>query len=494
MSPSHCRGIRPGYSGSESNQKHQNLMNSYKSLTFVLLGGLLFAGCKITRKYERPVLSASLTDSLYRAPATTDTSSLADMPWQQLFTDPKLQQLIGQGLANNLDLKVALERINEAQALLEQSRQAFMPSLNFSPNVTLSRTSRAALNLPPNININLKTTTFQVGVTTNWEADIWGKLSSAKRASMASLMQTEAARKALQTQVVATIANAYYGLLALDQQLAVTQATIEVRRKNVFTMQKLKESAIVTGAAVVQSEGNLYAAEVSVPDLKQGIRELENALNVVLGRHPQPIERNTLEEQSANVDLKTGVPLQLLQKRPDVAAAELTYRAAFENVNVARTYFYPSLAITAGSGGFSALATNSIFTNSLFYSLAAGLTQPILAKGANKARLKTTEAQREMALQNFYKSILVAGQEVSDALFAYEMGVEKEATRKKQIDALEKAVNYTEQLLRYSSATNYTDVLTSEQALLAAQLAGISDKRQQLLAIVELYRALGGGK
>lgn len=468
-------------------------MNHYRSLIIILTGVMLLYGCKITKPYEKPELSASYRDSLFRDKAVEDTSTIADLPWKRLFADPKLQLLISEGLTNNLDLRIALERIHEAEALLKQSRMAFFPSLNFSPSVTLARTSRAALNLPPNININLKTTTYQVGISTNWEADIWGKMASAKRASLANLMRTQAVRKALETQIIAAIANSYYSLIALDRQLAITEATIELRRKNVETIKKLKESAVVTGAAVVQSESNLYAAEVSIPDLKRAIRELENALNVVLGRHAQPIERNTLDEQSVLTELETGIPLQLLQNRPDVAAAELAYRTAFENVNTARTYFYPSLAITAGSGGFSTLASNSIFTNSLFYSLAGGLTQPIFNKGANKARLETAKAQQEMALQAFYQSILTAGQEVSDALFSYEMGIEKENTRKKQIEALEKAVNYTEQLMRYSSATNYTDVLTSEQALLAAQLAGISDRQQQLIAIVELYRALGGG-
>jgi multidrug efflux system outer membrane protein len=468
-------------------------MNLYRSIIFAVSGILFLNGCKITKPYERPDTSVVRLDSLYRDVRSTDTTSAATLPWHQLFTDPKLQNLISSGLANNLDLKIALERIHEAQALLRQSKLAFLPSLNFAPNVTLNRTSRAALNLPPNININLKTTTYSVGVTTNWEVDVWGKMASAKRAVLANLLQTEAAQKALQTQLISNIASSYYALVSLDEQLAITLETIELRKKGVVTMQKLKESAVVTGAAVVQSESNLYAAEVSVPDLKQAIREIENALNVVLGRHPQPIDRNRLDDQLSTFRLHTGVPLQLLQNRPDVAAAEQSYRAAFENVNIAKTYFYPALAITAGSGGFSSLATNSIFANSLFYSLAAGLTQPIFAKGANKARLRTAEAQREMALQSFYKSLLVAGQEVSDALYAYEMGLEKEETRKKQIQSLEKAVNFIEQLLLYSSATNYTDVLTSEQALLGAKLAGVSDRQQQLQAMVSLYRALGGG-
>jgi NodT family efflux transporter outer membrane factor (OMF) lipoprotein len=329
-------------------------------------------------------------------------------------------------------------------------------------------------------------------LSTSWEADIWGKLSSAKRSAYATLLQTDAAKRAVQTQLIANIANTYYNLLALDKQLAITLQTIKSRTNNVATMKALKEGAKVNGAAVVQSEANLYAAEVTIPDLKRSIRETENALNILLARAPGSILRSDLDSQSAYSNLETGVSAQLLQNRPDVQAAEFSFRAAFENTNVAKTYFYPALTLTA-SGGLSSLQLKDFFNNSVFYNLVGGLTQPIFAKGQNKVRLTTAQAQQQQAFYTFQQTLLTSGQEVSNALYAYETATEKETTRAKQIASLTKAVDFTQELLRYSSATNYTDVLTSEQSLLAAQLSGVSDKLQKLQAVVNLYRALGGG-
>ena len=257
-------------------------------------------------------------------------------------------------------------------------------------------------------------------------------------------------------------------------------------------MKELKKGAVVNGAAVVQSEANRYAAEVSIPDIKRSIRETENALDILLSRPPGAITRSTLTDQKVTAELQTGIPTQLLTNRPDVQQSEYAFRAAFENTNLARTYFYPSFTITA-SGGLSSLTLKDFFTKSIFYNAAAGLTQPIFNQGINKARLRTAQAQQQEALNSFQKTLLVAGQEVSNALYAHETAVEKQDSRSKQIIALQKSVDYTQELLRYSSATNYTDVLTSEQNLLAAQLSGVSDKLQELQAIVNLYRALGGG-
>jgi multidrug efflux system outer membrane protein len=257
-------------------------------------------------------------------------------------------------------------------------------------------------------------------------------------------------------------------------------------------MKALKEGDVVNGAAVVQSEANRYAAEVAIPDVKRSIRETENAIDILVGRPPGALNRTKLDDQQPITNLQTGIPAQLLKNRPDVQQAEYTFRSAFENTNVARTYFYPAFTITA-SGGFSNLQLKDFFINSVFYNIAAGLTQPIFNQGINKARLKTAQAQQLEALYNYQQTLLTAGQEVSNALYAYQSGVEKDGSRSKQIAALLKSVDYTEQLLRYSSATNYTDVLTSEQNLLAAQLSGVNDRLQQLQAIVDLYRALGGG-
>ncbi|GAA4322446.1 TolC family protein [Mucilaginibacter gynuensis] len=456
----------------------------------VLTTAAILASC-VTKKYRQPTVN---TDHLYRDTTLTDTTSMANMPVKQLFSDTVLTNLIQEGLNENLDLKTAVQRIAEAQATFGQSKAAFLPSLSAGANVTRAKTSAASLNFPPEFanSFNLKTTTYQLVLNTSWEADIWGKLSSAKRSALAGLLQSDAAKRAVQTQLIANIANTYYNLMALDQQLAITKQTLEIRIKDVETVKSLKEGAIVNGAAVVQSEANRYAAEVTIPDLNQSIREAENALSILLARAPGPIKRGSLNEQKTVADLKIGVPSQLLKNRPDVRQAEFAFRAAFESTNLARTYFYPQLTIT-GQGGASSLQLKNIFDNSIFYNFIGGLTQPIFSQGQNRARLRTAKAQQQEAYYAFQQSLLTAGQEVSNALYSYQNAVEKQGSRVKQLQALEKSVDYTKELLRYSSATNYTDVLTSEQSLLTAQLSSVNDRLQELQAIVNLYRALGGG-
>lgn len=466
------------------------MIQTYKKQLFTLaIAATVFASCKVTKTYENPSLK---TAGLFREQTATDTTTMANTPWKTLFADPLLSGLIQEGLDQNLDLKNALQNIVQAQATLQQSKAAFLPSLTLDANVTRSKQSEAGLNFPPGININTLTNTFKAQLSTSWEADIWGKLSSTKRSALAAYFRTDAAKRAIQTQLIADIANNYYNLLALDRQLEITQETLKSRIAGVETMKTLKEGAVVNGAAVVQSEASRYATEVTIPDLKRTIRETENALNILLSRAPGSISRSKLADQSLSPDVKIGVPTQLLENRPDVQGAEFAFRAAFENTNLARTYFYPSLTITA-AGGLSSLDIKDFFSKSIFYNLVGGLTQPIFNKGLNKQRLVTAKSAQEQALNTFQKTLLVAGQEVSNALYTYQTAVEKEEARAKQIAALEKSVNYTQELLRYSSATNYTDVLTSEQSLLAAQLSGVNDKLQKLQSVVNLYRALGGG-
>ncbi len=464
---------------------------------------LLLSAC-VTQKYQQPGMAVE--GQLYRdtvsnnisvngdTSSVTDTVSIAELPYSQLFSDTILQNLIAEGMRENLNLKVALQRINESFAGLQQSRAAFWPSLDAAANVTRSKQSVAAINLPPDLvgTFPLTTMNYQLGLSTSWEADVWGKLKSARRAAFADWLQSDAAKRAVQTQLVANIASYYYQLLSLDQQLKITEQTLKNRIDDVETIKALKEAAIVTGAAVVQSEANRYAAEVLIPDLKRNIRETENALSTLLARAPGAVKRSSLEEQIPYQNLQTGVSSLLMKNRPDIQQAEFAFRTAFENTNVARTYFYPQLTLTA-QGGLSTLLIQNIFNMSVFYNIVAGLTQPVFNKGLNKARMRIAEAQQKEAYYAYQQALLNAGEEVSNALYAYQASVEKQSSRIHQVFALEKAVDYTKQLLEYSSATNYTDVLTSEQSLLSAQLLGVNDKLQQLQAVVELYRALGGG-
>ncbi len=469
------------------------LINMKRNINLSILSfGILMlsaAGC-VTQKYTQPEELKSA--NLYRDVTTADTVTMADLPTAALFPDDALQVLIKEGIAQNLDLKSALERIKIAEANLGASKSAFLPSLNLDLSAADNKASRAALNFPAGINVNTETQLYRAQLSTAWEIDVWGKLSSAKRAAFASYLQTDAAKRAIQTQLISNIASNYYRLLALDKQLKITQQTLQNRIKSEETVKALKDAGILTGASVVQSEANRYAAEVSIPDLKRSIRETENVLGILLAKPSATINRSTLETQGSVKNLQVGVSTQLLKNRPDIQQAELAFRVAFENTNLAKTYFYPALTITA-NGGLSALKLQNLFDNSIFYNIAAGLTQPIFNRGQNRARLTSAKAAQQESFYAFQKSVLTAGTEVSNALYAYQTAVEKENARSKQISALTKAVEYTEELLKYSSATNYTDVLTSEQSLLNAELSGVNDQLQKLQAVVELYRALGGG-
>jgi len=457
----------------------------------ILLGTLLtfaWSSC-ITRKYKNPDYA---TEKLFRDTLISDSSTLASLHWDQLFTDTILQQLIREGLGNNLDLKIAMQRMAETHAAYKQSKAAFLPSLTAGIGVTRAKASQAALNLPAGLGINLGTTVYQASLASSWEADIWGKLSSSKKSAFARLLESEAAKNAVQTQLIASIASGYYSLLALDKQLLITEQTVKSRTEEAAIMKDLKESAIVNGAAVVQSEANRYSAEVSLPDLRQRIRETENQLSILLARPAGAIKRSLLDRQEILSNLQTGLPIQLLQNRPDVRQAEYAFRASFENTNIARSYFYPALTITA-QGGLSTLKLTDFFNGSAFYNFVGGLTQPLFSQGTNKARLKSAAALQEQQRYRYQATLLQAGEEVSNYLYAYRAAKEKENIRSKQLVALEQSVTFTKDLLRYSSSTNYTDVLTSEQSLLAAQLSSVNDRLQQLQSVVGLYQALGGG-
>jgi len=458
------------------------MKNSILYITILLLFIAGITACRVTQPYHEPQGIAS--DNLYRDMNPKDTATIANIPWQQMFTDTLLQALINEGIANNNDLKVAVARIKSADAGFAQSKAAFFPSLDANIGTTVQKVTSAQIGRSP---------IFEGYLSSSWQADIWGKLQSSRRAALASLLQSEAYRRAVQTQLIANIATDYYALMAYDAELQVTLKTVENRKQDVETMKVLKASDVVTGAAVVQSEANRYSAEVTIPDIRQNIRETENSISLLIGRSPGSIQRDSLSKEPVMTNLQTGVPSQLLANRPDVQEAEYQLRNAFELVNVARTYFYPALSITAEGGIYNTSVANLFSAGSFFGNIIGGLTQPIFNNGLNKQRLKVAQAQQEEYLASFKQTLLTAGQEVSNALFQYQAAQDKIAIRTQQINYLQKSVEYTKELLKYTASTNYTDVLTSEQSLLASQLSSVSDKLQQLQAVVNLYSSLGGG-
>ncbi|WP_132219082.1 efflux transporter outer membrane subunit [Mariniflexile fucanivorans] len=443
--------------------------------------------CFVAKDYKQPELVE--TQNLFRTDnLPTDSVSMADLSWKTLFTDPYLNQYIDEGLQNNMDIRMAIQQIIAAEAYLKQGKAGYFPTLSGSAKYTHQENSENSQfgSAFPSID------SYELAGNLSWEADIWGKIRSNKRAFQASYLQSVAAHQAVKTQLVSSIASSYYQLLALDAQLAITNQTIETREKGVETIKALKDAGQVTEVAVDQNIAQYNNAKALQVDLETAIFKTENALSILLGVSPRNFERNSLDIQAIETNMKLGVPVTLLSNRPDVMAAEFGLIQSFELTNVARSNFYPSLTLTA-SAGLQSLDFDEFFdVNSLFANIVGGLAQPIFNQRKIKTQYEVAKAQQEQALLKFKKSLLVAGNEVSNALFAYNAETKKFTYRQKEVEALRQAESNSETLLNNGYA-NYLDLLTARQSALSAELNVIDSKLQQLLTVVDLYEALGGG-
>lgn len=443
----------------------------------LLLTGL--TGCQY-RTYERPEMTQ--TDSLYqRLMVSGDTASIADLSWQELFTDPLLQQLIETGIAHNTDLSIARLRVKEAEALLTASKLAYLPSVSLTPQGTIRKVEGEST-----------TKSYNLAASADWEIDIFGRITNAKREAKAVLEQSEAYRQAVQTQLVATIANSYYSLLMLDKQYEISRSTAELWAENLRVMKALKEAGQTTEMAVAQIEASKLAVDASLLSLQQQITEMENSISSLLGDVPRQIERSTLDAQSFPDTLLVGVPLQLLQRRPDVRQSEAALAAAFYVTNQAYAAFYPSITLS-GSAGWTN-AAGALITNPGEWLLSAvgSLVQPLFNRGQNVANLKVAKAQQEEALLTFRQSLLDAGTEVNSALLQWQTARQRLKLDEQQIASLESAVRSSELLMLHSSQ-NYLEVLTARQTLLDAELSAVADRFDEIQGVINLYHALGGG-
>lgn len=444
----------------------------------LLLTGL--SGCHIYRTYERPELSG--VDSLYRVPAMTeDTMSLADFSWKELFTDTVLQQLIEKGIANNTDLNIARLKVREAEALLTSSKLAYLPSVSLTPQGTIK-----------SIEGNSPTKTYNLAASADWELDIFGRLTNAKREAKAVLEQSQAYKQAVQTQLIATIANSYYTLLMLDKQLDISKRTAEIWAENLRVMKALKKAGQTTEMAVAQIEASKLSVDASLLSLEQQITEVENSLSSLLGVVPQRIDRSTLDMQSFPDTLSVGVPLQLLQRRPDVRQSEAVLAESFYTTNRAYSAFYPAITLSGSAGWTNAAGAIISNPGEWLFSAVGALVQPLFNRGQNIANLKVAKARQEEALLTFRQTLLNAGTEVNDVLLQWQVARRRLDLDRQQIISLQSAVRSSELLMRHSSQ-NYLEVLTARQTLLDAELSAVSDRFEEIQGVINLYHALGGG-
>ena len=471
--------------------KIQIAMRKNRVYKFVLAGvlPLLLVSCFAAKEYDRPEIE-ELSEDLYRTDMLPqDSLTIATISWREIFSDPILAQHIEEGLQNNLDIRIAIQQMLAAEAYVKQGKASYFPTLSANASATHQKLSN---NSQFGDFLSGSQDQFELSGNLSWEADIWGKIRSNDRAYTAAYLQSEAAHKAVKTQLIASIARNYYQLLSLDEQLRITKETVETRKRSLETTEALKDAGNVNEVGVQQTKAQLHTAEALVIQIENQIRLLENSFSILLGEGPQQIRRTDLEDQKITTPLNTGVPSQLLRNRPDVIAAEYNLINAFELTNAARANFYPSLKLTA-TGGFQSLELDKLLNaNSLFANLGASLMEPIFNKRQIRTQYEVSQAQQEQALLNFKKAILQAGKEVSDALYNYDASTNRMEVLEDEYEAYSKASEFSEELLNNGFA-NYLEVLRARENALNSQLNLIDAEYNKLSSIVNLYKALGGG-
>lgn len=460
-----------------------------KRYNFLIIGlaAVTLTGCKsLYGKYERPAVNTSglIRDAVNDNDtlAVTDTTSFANIPWRSVFTDPQLQTLIEKTLANNPDLLNAALNIDMAEAQLKVAKLAFLPGITFTPQGTISTWDGQKANK-----------TYSLPVNASWDANLFGSLTAAKRSVQVSMLQMKDYQVAVQTKLIANVANMYYTLLMLDKQLQIV-TDMEKLTKDTWDIMKVQLQTVrgVRSIAVQSAESNYLSVQTQKEDIKRQIRETENSLSLVMGEQAHAISRSTLDAQSLPTTFSTGVGVQLLSNRADVHANEMALANCFYNIEVARSRFYPSLTISASGAYTNSGGMGITNPGKILLSAVGSLTQPIFMKGQLRAGLRVAEDQYKQALNTWQSSVLSAGSEVSNALVLYNASDAKSKLEQKRIAVLKKNVEDARNLMASAGAT-YLEVITAQSNLLNAQINQVQDDFSKMQAVVNLYYALGGG-
>ncbi len=467
-------------------------MTQYSKYIIAILTAASFAACKVGKDYRRP--EVAVPAQFGRAAASDST--VANASWRQFFPDATLQQLISDALVNNFDLQVALKRIESASAYVKQAKAAMLPSVTANATANTSIPSKNSLNGLSLQNF-LKTNhieDYTLGVGISWEIDIWGKIRRQKEAALATYLQSFEAAKAIQTGLVANVANSYFNLLMLDEQLRIARSNVHLSDTIVQMIRMQKTAGDVTELAVQQAVIQQQAAELLIPQLEQAAAIQENAIRILMGQMPGTVARNTtLDRFKVWDELSTGVPAAVISNRPDVKASELGLKAANANVGVAQGAMYPALSLTA-NGGLNAYEIGKWFSipNSLFGTVAGNIAQPIFQQRRLKTQVEVAKVERDQAVILFRQSVTNAVREVSDALVQLDKLQEQQTIATSRLETTQKAV-FNARLLFRSGLANYLEVIAAQTSSLQAELAQADIRRQRLSAMVELYRSLGGG-
>jgi len=468
-------------------------MTKIKNIGVFLLLLSTFVACKVSKDIATPTPQLPAN---FRNAATADTNSIADIKWKRFFTDASLQKLIDKAIVKNYDMQLALKNIETSQLLLKQTKWAYLPDARLQVAVNSTRPSDNSLN-GLSAKSFLGTThveDYSANIALSWEADIWGKIKNQKAGALAAYLQTEEARKAIQTNIVANVTQGFYNLLMLDAQLEIAKRNIALNDSTLRIIRLQYNAGQVTALAIQQAEAQQLTAAALVPQLEQNVAIQENALSIIAGELPDQIQRNVLLSQVNIADsLSAGVPLEMVSRRPDVKSYELALNIANAQVGIARAKMYPSLSITAGGGLNSFRASKWLnIPASLFGAVAGGITQPLFQKKQLTTAYEVAKVNREKTVIEFRQSVLNAVGEVSDALVRIEKLQVERSIAITRVYTLQKAISNANMLFQTGMA-NYLEVITAQSNVLQSELELASITREQLSAKVELYRSLGGG-
>ena len=459
-----------------------------KKIMIFAAATLLMGSCGLYNKYERPDVNAKglVRDAVNDADTLVvqDTASFGNLPWREVFTDPQLQSLIEQGLEKNANLLNAALNVQMYEVMLKAAKLAFLPAVNIGstqPMGTISTT---------HTDPSVTTKSYSLPVTATWTLDLFGNVLSQKRSTQMKLLGMKDYQMAVRASLISGIANSYYTLLMLDEQLRIVTEMSQMSKETWEMMQKQFELGRMRSTSVQSAQASYLSMQTQINDFKRQIRATENALSLLIGEAGHHIDRSTLGAQSLPTEFKTGVGVALLQNRPDVHQAEMTLASCFHDVQTARSKFYPS--VTIGASATFSNANGAMNPGKWITSLFGSLTQPIFNRGALTASLKVSKLQYEQAFNNWQNAILKAGNEVSNALVNYNGYDANSQVEAQRIEVLTKNVEDTKALYQ-SSGSSYLEVLTAQQQLLSAQINKATDDFNKMQSVVSLYTALGGG-
>jgi len=452
--------------------------------------GFLFTGCGLYNKYEKTVEEpADPFGTTQDITSATSETSIAEMSWREFFTDPLLQQLIEQALANNTDLNTARINVEKSQISLRTKKLAFLPSLYFSPQGSFSKFGSESW-----------TRSYTIPLDVSWDVDLFGSLRNKKRAAKAALLQAQMAEESTRSNLISSVAQEYFYLQLLDRELDILIATDSLWKASLDTQQALYENGQAYSTAVNQQESSWLDVKLQIVAIKRSIRSTENEICSLLCITPQHIERSKwyADEYHSSADkrlfkeryMKIGVPAMMLERRPDIRLANFYIEEAFYNVQAARAAFYPSITLT-GELGWS---NNGGFVNpgKLLLQLVGQLSQPIFARGQINANYKTAQLTEENLKKKYVQAVVDAGNQVNEAIADCRAARENHEYYHRQVEVLHEAYNGTHELMDNGKA-QYLEVLTAQESLLNAQLNEASNMYNGAQALISLYIALGGG-